>query len=76
MFIRLNGSGTYNSVSTSQLNKMANSNGAVYNGSNKFNVIGVLNLSAGDYFEVLLNSTNGSGQMNASVLTTATYLGE
>jgi hypothetical protein len=75
MFVRVNGSGTFSTVSTSQINDMKNSNGAVANNSNKSTMAGVLNLTAGDYFEVLYNTTNGNGQANLSILTTATYLG-
>ncbi len=75
MFVRKNGTGGYDSTSTSQINNMTNSNGAVANNSNKANMSGVLSLSAGDYIEVLFNSNNGSGTSNLSIITTATYLG-
>jgi hypothetical protein len=75
MFVRKNGTGTYDSTSTSQINNMTNSNGAVANNSNKANMSGVLSLTAGDYIEVLFNSNNGSGTSNLSIITTASYLG-
>jgi len=75
MFVRINGSGTHSTVSTSQINDLKNANGAVANNSNKSTMVGVLSLAAGDYFEVLYNTTNGNGNANLSILTTATYLG-
>ena len=75
MFFRINGSGTFDSVSNSQINMSNNSNGAVNNNGNKYSLSGILNLTAGDYFETLFQSTNGSGTMNVSILCSAVYLG-
>jgi hypothetical protein len=75
MWIRVNGTGGFDSVSASQINMRNNANGAVNNNGNKYAISGILNLSAADYFEILFNSTNGSGTMNITITCTAAYLG-
>jgi hypothetical protein len=69
-FVRKNGTGTY-SISSSSL-ILPN----ITTGTNQTSVgSGILNLAAADYIEVLVNTDNGSGTCNATLLLSISYIG-
>jgi len=74
-FLRKNGSGTYNFVGTNEYIFNTNGGATGNNNNTTLNLAHVIAFNAGDYFEFIARTDQGSGQCSASAMVTCTYLG-
>jgi hypothetical protein len=75
LFLRINGSGTWNIASGSQISMNTNGGATGNNNNTILAVSNIVNFSAGDYFEVMSRTDNGNGTLAASPLVSVVYLG-